>query len=153
MEMPKPSPGHARLERLAGRWQGEETMHPSRWDPEGGTAIGRLANRLALNGFGLISEYEQERGGAVTFSGHGVFTFAPDTGLYSLHWFDCIGSPPEHFTGKLDGDRLVLAHGGPGMHARATYDLGTAGVMLTQMEMSADGAAWSTLFEARYERL
>lgn len=153
MEMPKPSPGHAELERLAGRWEGGETMHPSQWDPKGGTAMGRMTSRMALDGFALISDYEQERDGAVTFSGHGVFTFAPDSGLYSLHWFDCIGSPPEHFTGGFEGDRLVLAHGGPGMHARMTYDLATAGVMLSRMEMSPDGAAWGTLFEARYERL
>ena len=70
MEMPQPSAEHSRLERLAGDWEGEEIMHPSKWAPEGATAVGRLKNRLALNGFALISDYEQERDGVVTFTGH-----------------------------------------------------------------------------------
>ena len=49
MEMPKPSPGHQRLQALVGRWEGEETMHPSQWDPAGGVAVGRTSSRLALN--------------------------------------------------------------------------------------------------------
>ncbi|MFQ5479560.1 MAG: hypothetical protein ACE5E4_13205, partial [Candidatus Binatia bacterium] len=65
MHMPGPSPGHKRLELLSGNWEGEETMHPSQWDPEGGVAVGRNHNSLSLSGFALISDYEQERDGAV----------------------------------------------------------------------------------------
>ena len=36
MNMPQPSPGHHKLEVLAGSWEGEETMHPSQWDPPDG---------------------------------------------------------------------------------------------------------------------
>lgn len=151
MEMPKPSPGHERLRQLAGEWHGTETMYPSQWDPEGGEAVGRTSNRLALNGFALISDYEQERDGAVTFSGHGVYTFDPEAEVYTLHWFDCLGSPPEVFTGRFAGDVLTLAHGGTGMHVRMTSDLGTPGVMIAKMEMSPDGTEWTTLFDGRYE--
>jgi len=152
MEMPKPAPGHLKLEMLAGRWEGEETMHPSQWDSKGGTATGRTTSRLALSGFALISDYEQERDGVITFTGHGVMTFEPGSGLYTLTWFDCMGSPPEVFTGRFEGARLTVAHGGPGMHARLTHDLGDPGHMLSKMEMSSDGIAWNTLFEGRYER-
>lgn len=152
MEMPKPSPAHARLERLAGRWRGTEQMQPSQWDPEGGAAVGRSTSRLALNGFALITDYEQERDGAVTFSGHGVYTCDPETEVYRLHWFDGLGSPPEVFTGRFDGDVLTLAHGGPGMHVRMTTDLTAPGVMVSKMEMSPDGVDWKTLFDGRYER-
>ena len=152
MEMPKPAPGHQRLAALAGNWEGEETMHPSQWDPKGGTAVGRNRSRRALNGFALITDYEQERDGVITFAGHGVMTFEPGTGLYSLHWFDTIGSPPEVFQGRFDGDRLTVAHGGPGMHARLTYDVTNPDMMWSSMEMSRDGVAWNTLFEARYRR-
>ena len=152
MEMPKPSPGHARLEQLAGQWQGTEQMHPSPWDPEGGVAVGRSKSRLALNGFALISDYEQERDGVVTFSGHGVYTFDPEAEVYTLHWFDGLGSPAEVFTGRFDGDVLTLAHGGPGMHVRMTSDLTAPGTMVSKMEMSPDGVAWKTLFDGRYER-
>jgi hypothetical protein len=49
------------MEKLAGNWEGEEKMPPSRWDPKGGAAIGRRKSRPALNGFALISDYEQDR--------------------------------------------------------------------------------------------
>jgi hypothetical protein len=152
METPMPTAGHLKLEKLAGHWVGKETMHPSQWDPSGGIAIGRTRSRLALNGFALISEYEQERDGNITYSGHGVFSFEPKNELYLLHWFDSMGSPPELFVGKFAGDRLVVGHEGPKMHARLTYDLADPRCMRTKMEMSPDGAVWNTLFEARYER-
>ena len=150
--MPKPGSGHLRLEKLAGNWVGEERMHPSQWDPKGSLAVGRTRSRLALSGFALISDYEQEREGVVTFSGHGVYTFDPKQELYTLHWVDCMGSPPEVFTGRFTGDILTLAHGGPGMHARMTYDLSDPGVLVSSMEMSRDGAEWNRLFDGRYRR-
>jgi uncharacterized protein YodC (DUF2158 family) len=153
MDMPKPTPGHAKLQQLAGNWEGEERMYPSQWDPKGGTAVARMKSRLSLNGFVLISDYEQERDGTVTFSGHSVFSFNPADGFYTLHWFDCMGSPAEIFLGRFDGDVLTLSHGGPGMHARMTYDLSNSAHMLSRMEMSKDGKTWMTLFDGRYERV
>lgn len=152
MEMPKPTPGHARMEALAGEWEGEEKMLPSQWDPKGGVATGRSNSRMALNGFALITDYEQERDGAITFSGHGVMTFDPESRLYSLNWFDCMGTPPEVFRGRFEGDVLVASHGGPGMHARLTYELVEPQQLRTVMEMSPDGENWNTLFEALYRR-
>ncbi len=152
MDMPKPSPGHQLLERLAGSWVGTETMHPSQWDPTGGEAIGRNRHRMGLGGFALLADYEQERDGVITFTGHGVYTYDTGQNRYTLHWFDCMGSPPEVFTGELVGDILTLAHGGPGMHARMTYDLSTPGIMKGMMEMSPDGGEWKILFEATYTR-
>jgi hypothetical protein len=128
-------------------------MYPSQWDPRGGIAIGRSKNRMALSGFALINDYEQERDGVITFSGHGVMTFNPKDEIYSLHWFDCMGSPPEIFTGQFEGDVLTVAHGGPGMHARLTYDLIDPQHMLSKMEMSHDGAIWATLFDGSYKRV
>jgi hypothetical protein len=152
MKMPEPGPGHAKFEQLAGSWAGEERMHPSQWDPKGGVATGRSNSRIALGGFALIADYEQERGGAVTFTGHSVMTFDPESETYSLHWFDCMGSPPEVFRGKFIGGLLTVAHGGPGMHARFTYDVGDPREMVSRMEMSQDGEKWNTLFDARYRR-
>lgn len=152
MNMPVPSDGHKLLEKLAGSWDGEETMHPSAWDPEGGVAFGRNENKLSLNGFALLTDYEQERDGAVSFNGHGVYTYSPEEDRYFLHWFDSIGSPPEVFEGSFENDILILAHGGPGMHARMTYYLSEPGVMRAMMEMSPDGADWKVLFEAEYRR-
>jgi hypothetical protein len=152
MEMPNPGPGHARLRQLEGLWEGEETMHPSQWDPAGGTAEGRMWSRVALDGFALVSDYEQRRDGRVTYSGHGVMSFDARSANYLLHWLDCMGGPVEIFTGQFAGDVLTVAHGGPGMHARLTYDVSVPGVMNTRMEMSMDGTAWKTLFDGAYQR-
>ena len=65
MEMPIPSDGHRKLEKIAGQWEGEETMHPSPWDLQGGKATGHIRSRVALSGFALINDYEQERDGKV----------------------------------------------------------------------------------------
>lgn len=153
MDMPKPSAGHLRLAKLAGSWVGEEIMHPSQWDPKGGVAIGRNNHKLSLGGFALLVDYEQERAGRITFTGHGVYTYDPKRDLYSLHWFDCMGSPPELFVGGFEGDVLTLAHGGPGMHARMTYDFAAGDTMKGKMEMSSDGTDWKVMFEAVYKRV
>ncbi|MCP3998418.1 MAG: DUF1579 domain-containing protein [bacterium] len=91
--------------------------------------------------------------GAIMFTGHGVYTYDPKGDLYTLHWFDCMGSPPEVFVGRFDDDVLTLAHGGPGMHARLTNDFSTPNTMKRMMEMSPDGNAWKVLFEAVYNRI
>lgn len=151
MEMPKPTDHHAKLKKLVGQWQGQETMYPSDWDPKGGKATGRNDYRLALGGFAVIADYEQERNGAVTFAGHGVITYNPKESCYVMHWFDNMGSPAEVFKGRFEGDILTLAHGGP-MHARLRYDLSNAKRMGSSMEMSQDGKKWNKLFDATYER-
>ena len=152
MEMPKVSEGHHKLEKVAGNWEGEETMYPSPWDPEGGSAVGRITSRVALNGFALINDYEQERDGKITLTGHGVFTYQPKEDSYTLVWVDCMGAPPEIFKGKFEGDILKLAHGGPGMHVRLTYDVSEPDVLKTGMEMSQDGNTWNRFFDARLAR-
>ena len=152
MEMPKPTEHHSKLALLAGHWRGTETMHPSQWDPEGGTATGHNDSRLALSDFALITDYRQERDGVTTFEGHGIMTYDPNKSVYVLHWFDSMGSPPEVFEGSFDGDVLTLSHGGPGMHARFTYDLSEEGILRSRMDMSPDGEEWATFFECDYEQ-
>ncbi len=34
MELPQPTNGHERLQKLAGTWAGEEHMEPTKWRPE-----------------------------------------------------------------------------------------------------------------------
>lgn len=83
MEMPRPTEAHRRLHALAGDWTGTEKMHPSPWDPQGGTAEGRVQNRVALDGFAIVQQYEQRRGGQISFSGHGVFSWDAAAGSSS----------------------------------------------------------------------
>lgn len=152
MTMPQPTAGHRRLETLAGTWEGNENMYPSPWDPKGGAAVGRTTSRSALGGFAVVTDYEQERDGAITFSGHGVYTYDPKTELYSLLWLDSTGSGPEVFTGRFTDDVLTLSHDGPPMHVRLTWDLTRPGQLASMMEMSQDGITWTTLFDAEYRR-
>src|SRR4030095_8583695 len=51
MGMPTVQEQHKKLQTLAGTWTGEEKMHPSPWDPEGGMALGKVNNRIDLDGF------------------------------------------------------------------------------------------------------
>ena len=152
MEMPKPTADHKQLEKLAGIWNGKETMHPSPWDPKGGEAEGTTLARLALDGFAVIADYEQSRGGKPTFSGHGVYTWDAAAGQVVLHWFDCMGQGSEEFRGSWDGDRLRLESRNPMGFARMTHDYSRAGTLTSRMEMSPDGETWTPLFDGRYQR-
>lgn len=148
MEMPKPTDAHRQLEKLAGSWVGDETMYPSPYDPAGGKAIGRTNSRIGLDGFALIGDYEQERGGMITFRGHSVFTHEEQTGDYVMYWVDSMGMPGETFRGKLDGDVLSLRSHGPHGHFRLSYDLSSPGVLKSRMEMSQDGDNWAKFFDS-----
>ena len=63
MEMPTVTDSHKRLHRLAGSWLGQETMHPSPWDPKGGAATARVENRRpASHACSALPEGEVYRG-------------------------------------------------------------------------------------------
>ena len=149
MDMPKPGDAHTRLHRLAGQWGGEETVHPAPHDP-GGSATAFLNNRIALDGFTVVQEYEQYREGRPTYSGHGVFWFDPVASQYAMTWFDSMGAALE-FRGDFDGDVLRLAHDliGGGF-LRATFDCGLPGEYVFVMEVSMDGATWAPTMEGAY---
>ena len=108
MEMPRPSDGHRKLEKIANQWEGDETMHPSPWDPQGGKATGRIKSRVALNGFALIYDYEQERepGGRR----RGPFTVSPVELEATLGGFESVSSARWRRNSDLDDgeESLVL---------------------------------------------
>jgi len=85
MEMPQPTAAHHRLEKLVGRWSGEERIHPSPFDPAGGIAVARAENRLALDGFAVVQDYEQERNGKISFRGHGVLRWEAHQQCYEMY--------------------------------------------------------------------
>lgn len=152
MNMPQPGDGHRRLELLTGTWRGKETMHPSDWDPQGGTAEGVNTSRVALGGFAVINDYEQTKEGKTTYEGHGIYTYDANEDRYTLYWLDSIGSPPEIFTGNFEGNVLTMVSRGERMQARLTYDMTNPDRMVSAMDMSADGKEWKRLFDAVYER-
>ncbi len=152
MEMSRPSEEHLRLKELEGEWTGTETMHPSPWDPQGGQARAFIRNRVVLGGFNLLHEYCQERDGAVTFEGVGVFAYDPGEDQYLLYWFDSSGLlPPDRFAGSWKGRVLELTAENAMGHHRCRYELGE-GRYSFRMEVSPDGEQWMTFLEGEYER-
>jgi hypothetical protein len=152
MEMPKPGRGHVKLESFAGNWSGEEKMYPSQWDPKGGVAQGTMNSKVACDGFYVVGDYEQKRDGVVTYRGHSVTGYDPNTQEVVMHWFDSIGMGAEEFRGKFQGDTLTLLSKGPMGHNRLTYDLREKGTLRSKMEMSQDGKQWSAMFDGVYHK-
>jgi hypothetical protein len=153
MEMPKPGDAHKKLERLIGEWGGAETLHPAPWDPTGGPASARIVNRSIVDGFAVVQEYEQRRGGKVTFRGHGVFWYDAPKQQYVMSWWDSMGGSGGEFRGGFNGDVLELSAPMPqGGQSRASFDMSTPGQYAFVMEVSGDGQTWQPAMEGRYRR-
>ena len=152
MAMPKPSPEQNALSILVGEWTGDEQIHPGPFDPVGGPALGRVHNRLALDGFAVIQDYEQERKGAVNFRGHGVFRWDAQEKSYVLHWFDSLGFPPSTFRGSLETAVLTLTSKQEQGFTRAVFDLSQPGRYAYRQEVSPDGDQWFPFMTAEYRK-
>lgn len=151
MEIPKPGAAHTRLHALAGLWSGEERLHPAPWDPAGGMANAVVRNRVVLDGFAVVQEYEQYRDGNRTFSGHGLFWWDGAANQYVMTWFDSMMGVPAEFRGGFEGDVLRLMNTMPqGGVVRCSFDCGVRGEYVFTMEVSQDGQAWSPSMEGAY---
>ena len=151
MHMPKPQEQHERLKHLAGTWIGEETMHPSPWDPKGGTATAKVVSRIDVDGFFLVTDYIQERNGQVSYRAHGVFGFSPRAKQWTLDWFDSMGDRAAA-TGMLEGKTLIFQSQGPMGHGRYSYTLESDGRYLMSIDNSQDGKSWTRFMEGTYTR-
>lgn len=153
MQMPKPTKFHKKLEAFAGDWTGDEVMHPSPWDPKGGTAKGKYRARVIADGFGVAQDYEQRKGGKVVFTGHGVFGYDPQEQCYLWHWSDSMSGVPCTATkGKWEGNKLVWSNQSPMGHARYTHTFLRGGKMGFSIETSQDGSSWSVMMEGDYTK-
>lgn len=152
MEMPQPTADHEKLEKFAGIWKGTETMHPSQWDPKGGTAQAVTRARVALSGFYVIGDYQQSRDGHVVFEGHAVYSWDAQKKQVVLHWFDSTGMGVDEFRGTWSGDRIVMQSQNFMGHWRMTSDFSKPGVLVSKMETSQDGKAWKVMFDGKYTR-
>ena len=152
MTMPLLTDAHRELRRLVGIWRGEERLFPSPWAPNGATAMGVVRNVVALDGFAVVQDYEQVRDGKVTFRGHGVFRWDPESGDYVLHWFDSSAQAPSEFRGPLLDGVLTLGTGQPHGQTRAIFDLRTEHRYHYLMQVSSDGREWHPFVEGNYTR-
>ncbi|MCB9855848.1 MAG: DUF1579 family protein [Phycisphaerales bacterium] len=153
MEMPKPDANHARFHALVGEWEGQEKMYPSPWDPKGGESTSRLIAKMDLDGFFLVSHYEQIRGGAVTFQGHGVYGYDTHAKKHTMHWFDTMGGDPgAPAMGEWKDNTISFSHKHHYGQGRYTYTLIEDGVYTFKMEASQDGENWMPIMDATYRR-
>jgi len=152
MEMPQVTDAHRKLEMFAGTWAGEETIAPTPWDAKGGTAMGRAVNRMAVGGFAMVQDYEQKRGGSISFTGHGVLRWDGVKKSYVMNWIDSMGMPPNEFSGQFEGNVLTMINRGPQGFSRAAWDFLEKGRYRFKMEVSPDGQAWHPFMEAVYAR-
>jgi hypothetical protein len=153
MEMPKPTDAHRKLQSLVGTWKAEEKMFPSPWDPKGGTAVGRAINRLALDGFAIIQDYEQTSKDVVNYWGHGIFTWDPASQSYVLYWFDSLGMGVNVFKGSFDENKLTLTYKSDQGYTRASWKFTSDKSYAYKMEVSGDGNQWQPMMEGSYSRI
>ena len=150
--MPTPHPQMKQLERLAGTWEGEETVHPSPFDPAGGSARATVRNTIAADGFALVQDYEQDRGRPEKFRGHGFVHHDPVTSQFVFQWIDNSGMGAGTFRGGFEGDVLSLVQETPAGRMRATWTLDGGETYRYRMDVSPDGASWFPFLEGVYRR-
>jgi hypothetical protein len=154
MEMPKPGAEHEKLKALVGNWKAQETMAPSPWDPKGGEAEASSVAKLGLDGMFVIAEYEQQRGGHVTYRGHGVFGWDAGQKSYTMYWFDSMGSDPGGpARGSWEGDTLTFQMQSKMGHSRYTYRFRSADEYAFEIHMSRDGETWNRWIDSVYRRV
>lgn len=154
MDMPRPNEFHQKLAAFAGDWIGDETMHPSPWDPQGGKTTGTYHCRVVCDGFAVVQEYEQKRDGVVCFRGHGVFGYDVQQNCYLWHWTDSMGGMPCSATkGQWVGDTIVWENESPMGKSRYTHTFLADGRCNFKIEVSQDGATWALLMEGTYAKV
>ena len=153
MEMPRPTEQHRKLQALVGDWVGEETLHPTPGSPHGGNATTRIRSRIDLDGFFLVTDHEQKRGGQVTYRGHGVLGWDHRQQRYTMHWFDIMGGDPgAPALGTWDGNKLCFQHQHHMGHSRYTYGFEHDGKYTLKIEFSQDGRDWMPFLDGNYTR-
>ena len=154
MEMPKPGEAHRVFAEMAGRWEGDETMHPQPWAADGAQGQAKIDNRIALSGFVLLQDYVQYQQGRVVFEGHGVLSWDDSAKQYVMHWWDSMGMPPNIFRGGMVGGVLSLASDFPdGATSRSSWDLRQADSYTFRMEVVGKDGSVAPMMEGSYRRV
>lgn len=148
--MERPGDEMARLAELfVGVWHGDDGLTPrhARALPSFSTWI----VRTSVDGFCLLVDYEEQRGGQVTYRGHGVHGWDTRDGCLYAYWFDSVGVMPRHGNrATLDGARYSYQDARPGGLTRFTYDWSDGDLVFT-IDRATDGA-WAPMHVGRYRR-
>ena len=148
MEQPKPTAEHKRLEKLSGKWVGEEKIQGSPHTTET-NAKGTFDFRTDLGGLFVLVDYVESSGGKTLMAGHGVIGWDAKKKSYTLHWFDTFGSPPgAPGTGQWENDTLKFHQEGSG---NTIFQL-TDGGLVFKIEMDVDGKGFKPIIEGKYRR-
>lgn len=149
MERPKPTEQHRKLERFAGKWNGEEKIHGSPHTTEA-KATGTFEFRQVLDKLFTTMDYVESANGKTLMAGHGVIGWDAKQNHYTLHWFDTFGSPPGGpGTGQWDGDTLSFHQEGSGNTVLQLAD----GGLVFKIGMDVDGKGMKPIIEGRYRRV
>src|SRR3954464_2852035 len=106
MQMPKPAPEMKTLRSRIGTWTSEETMEPTPFTRNGGTATGTNTIRNGPGGFSVVMDH-RSKGTMGPFSGHAILTWDPNEKAYKTLWVDSMTQGPTIETGHQEGDNLV----------------------------------------------
>src|SRR5436190_854052 len=140
---PTPLEEHRKLAALAGEWNGEEMVQPSRWTA-GGPATSHVTARMDLNGLYLIQDTRQMRDGKETFATHGVFTYDREDRHYKLFWHDSLGYySPAPASGGWTGKTLILVRGSLRGNARHVYEVIDDDSYTLKIQFSPDAEGWA----------
>ncbi|MDP9281082.1 MAG: DUF1579 domain-containing protein [Chloroflexota bacterium] len=148
MEKPKPSEEHKKLEKLAGKWIGEEKIQGS---PHATVteATGTFDFRMDLGGLFIVTDYVEKSAETTLLAGHGVIGWDAKKKNYTLHWFDTFGSPPgAPGTGQWEGDALKFHQEGSG---NTIFELADGGLIF-KIEMDTDGKGMKPIIVGKYRR-
>lgn len=152
MELPTPNENHEALSAFVGTWEGDEILYPSPFSPEERTATGRFVYRMGLDGFFLVSDYEESQEGDVTYRGHGIYGYDAQTDAYTMHWFDSMGgSYQKPAVGDFDGKTMQYRNVTPQGHARYTHTL-DGDEYHFKIEVSEEGETWTAFMSGAYRR-
>jgi hypothetical protein len=150
---PSPLEEHRRLAALAGEWNGEETVYPSRWN-QGGPATSHVVARIDLNGLYLIQDSRQIRDGKEIFASHALFTYDREDRLYKLFWHDSLGYfPPSPASGSWIGNVLTLVRGSLRGNARHVYEIVDDNSYSMKIQFSPDAEGWADVLTGVYRRI
>jgi hypothetical protein len=84
---PKPTPQHALLKQMAGKWDATFKLGDFPGAPPV-TSTGSETCTLAMNGLWLLSDYQDPNYEGGAFQGHGVMGYDPDKKKYVSTWVD-----------------------------------------------------------------